>query len=141
VKMSTNFSRYNQGNFNSGTYTPGNKDILDVSKAVQATVTTSSDHGYTIGNLVQFNIPAEWGMRQLSGKKGCVISLPSEDQFVVDINTTTFDSFVTPAPPTYVVVDNAQVAAIGDNNAGPLSPGGVVVLPTTIPGAYINTRP
>ena len=139
--MSTNLDRFNFGLFNSGTYEPANEDITDITQASQALVTISVDHSFVIGNQVQFLIPPEWGMYQISGLKGFVISIPQSDQISVDIDTRAFDAFVTPTPPMFVVIDNAQVASVGDSNFGSLSPGGVVTLPNTIPGAYINQRP
>lgn len=139
--MSANFDRYLFGDYDSGTYVPANKDISGITQAAQAVVTTSTDHSFEIGNQVQFLIPPEWGMRQLNGRKGYIISIPAATQIEVDIDTRSFDAFVTPSPPAYVVIDNAQVAAVGDQNFGPLSPGGVVVIPTTIQGAYTNQPP
>ena len=139
--MSTNLDRFNFGLFNSGTYEPANVDIDDISQAQNAIVTTSEDHSFVIANQVQFLIPPEWGMYQINRLKGFVISIPQSDQIEVDIDTRAFDAFVTPTPSQFVVIDNAQVASVGDANFGKLSPGGVVDLPNTIPGAYINQRP
>lgn len=139
--MSTNLDRYNFGLFNSGTYEPANEDITSISQATLALVTTATDHGFVVGNQVQFLIPPQWGMLQLNGLKGFVTSIPLSDQIEVDIDTRSFDAFVTPTPPMFVVIDNAQVSSVGDNNFGPLSPGGVVVLPTTIQGAFTNQPP
>lgn len=139
--MSTNLDRFNFGLFNSGTYEPANEDIDDITQDAQAVVTTSIDHSFVVGNQVQFLIPPEWGMYQINRLKGFVISIPQSDEITVDIDTRAFDAFVTPTPPMFVVIDNAQVASVGDQNFGSLSPGGVVTLPNTIPGAYINQRP
>lgn len=138
--MSSN-PRNTFGDYNSGTYSPANEDISTITQAAQATVTTSSDHSFVVGNQVQFLIPSEWGMRQLNGRKGFVISIPSSTQIVVNIDTRNFDAFVTPSPPSLVVIDPAQVAGVGDQNFGSLSPGGVFSLPITIQGAYINQPP
>ena len=139
--MSTNLDRFNFGLFNSGTYEPANEDITDITQALQAVVTTTSDHSFVIGNQVQFLIPPEWGMYQINRLKGFVISIPQLDEIEVDIDTRDFDAFITPTPPMFVVIDTAQVASVGDANFGFLSPGGVVVQPQTVPGAYINQRP
>ncbi len=139
--MSTNLDRNNFGLYNSGTYEPDIQDVTDVNLALQAIVTTFSDHSFVVGNQVQFLIPREWGMYQLNSLKGFVISIPLPTQIEVDIDTRAFDAFITPTPPAFVVIDNAQVSSVGDANFGKLSPGGVISLPNTIPGAYINIRP
>lgn len=139
--MGSPLTRYNLGLFNSGTYSPHVEEISDITQAAQALVTTVDPHTFVLGNQVQFSIPQQWGMYQLDGLKGLVIEIPADDQFVVDINTLTFNAFVTPSPPAFVVIDPAQVAGIGDQNYGNSSPGGIPILPITIPGAYQNQPP
>lgn len=139
--MGTSLDRYNFGLFDSGTYTPSICDIAAITQSVQALVTTSIDHTFVIGQEVQFFIPPQWGMIQLNKLKGYVLTIPDTDQFTVDIDTLFFDAFVVPSTPPYVVIDPAQVAGIGDYNYGKLSPGGVVQLPLTIPGAFQNFPP
>jgi len=132
---------YNLGDFNSGTYTPFVCNISSITRAAQALVTTSITHGFVVGNTVRFFIPQQYGMRQLDGLKGTVMTVPADDEFTVNIDTQGFDPFVTPSLPPYVVIDPAQVAGIGDMNYGNLSPGGIPVLPITVPGAYQNQPP
>ena len=139
--MGSPLTRYNLGLFNSGTYSPHIEDIDAITQSENALVTTVDDHTFVINQEVQFFIPPQWGMIQLNGLKGFVISIPQSDQFVVDIDTSTFDAFVTPTPPAFVVIDPAQVAGIGDANYGDLSPGGTPVIPSTVPGAYQNQPP
>ena len=139
--MASPLNRYNLGLFNSGTYTPFVCNISAITQEQEALVTTTVDHGFVIGNQVQFQIPPQWGMRQLNGLKGYVTDIPDTDEITVNINTTTFDSFVVPVTPTYVVIDPAQVSGIGDFNFGTLSPGGIPANPNTIPGAYENQPP
>lgn len=140
-KLYMALNRYNLGLFDSGTYYPFVCDLEDVTQDVPALVTTVDDHGFVIGNTVQFFIPPQWGMTQLNGVKGVVESIPSTDEFTVNIDTTTFNAFVIPSPSAFVVIDPAQVTGIGDVNYGLSSPGGVPVLPITVPGAYLNQPP
>lgn len=128
---------YNLGLFNSGTYLPFNCDIDAITQAASAVVTTSEDHGFVVGNRVQFFIPSDFGMRQLNGKKGLVTAVPADDQIEVDINTIAFDAFSVPVG----ALQSAQVLGAGDQNYGNFSPGGVPVLPITVPGSYLNERP
>lgn len=139
--MASPLNRYNLGLFNSGTYTPAIHNLEDVSRSNPALVTTTEDHEYVINQQVQFFIPKQWGMRQLNLVKGYVLTIPNPDEFTVNINTTNFDAFTIPTTPDFVVIDDATVVGIGDANYGQSSPGGVVPLPQTIPGAYQNHRP
>jgi len=134
-------NRYNLGLFNSGTYYPFICDLEAVTQAEIVVVTTTEPHGFEVGNTVRFFVPPEWGMRQLNGLKGTVLAIPSDDQIEVDIDTSNFDPFTTPTPPPFVVIDPAQVAGTGDVNFGNLSPGGIPVLPLTVPGAFLNQPP
>lgn len=134
-------NRNNLGLYNSGTYYPFVCDIDSISQAATAVVETVDPHGFEIGNTVQFFIPPQYGMRQLNGLKGTVLSIPSDDQIEVNVDTSNFDPFVIPSPIPLVVIDPAQVAGIGDVNYGNLSPGGIPVLPITVPGAFLNQPP
>lgn len=139
--MGIPLDRYNFGLFNSGTYTPFICDISAITQETFPLVTTTIDHAFVIGQQIQFFIPPQWGMRQLNGLKGYVISIPASNQFVTTVDTSTFDAFVTPTPPAFVVIDPAQVAGIGDVNTGTSSPGGVPANPNTVPGSYQNQPP
>ena len=140
--MSGDFTRYNLGLFNSGTYSPIICPISDITQDQFPIVTTTIDHSFVVGNQVQFSIPQAWGMYQLDGLKAYVITVPSPTEIVVNVDTTTFDAFITPTSPNiYVVIEPAQVAGIGDFNTGTSSPGGVIANPNTIPGAYQNQPP
>lgn len=139
--MSTNLSRFNFGDFDSGTYSPSNQVIIDITNDFSALVTTFDDHDYVIGNQIQFLIPPQWGMRQLNNLKGFVTSIPFPNQFQININTQSFDAFVIPIVPEFVVIDSPQALGIGDANFGPLSPGGIPPIPTTMQGAYLNKKP
>lgn len=135
------FSRYNLGLFNSGTYAPYVVDIESIAMGVSTTVTTEEAHGYQVGNLVQFRIPNAWGMQQLNNRKGYVIEVPDELQLIVDIDSSSFNEFVTPTPPPFVVIDPAQVVPAGDANFNQAFPANNPRLPRTIQGAYANQPP
>jgi hypothetical protein len=141
IKKHMTFSRYNFGEFNSGTYVPYRVDIQTITQAASALITTSSAHGFQVGGQVQFSIPKEWGMRQLDGLKGFVTEIPATTQFYVDIDTSNFDAFVTPSPPALVVIDPAQATGIGDGNFNQYFPNSNPKLPRTIQGAFVNQPP
>lgn len=139
--MASPLNPFNLGLFDSGTYSPFICDIIAVTQAQQATITTSVDHGFTVGNQIQCFIPKQYGMRQLNNLKGYVTAVPSVTEITVTINTLTFDPFVVPTLPALVVIDPAQVSGIGDSNVGASAPGGVTPLPNTVPGAFENQPP
>lgn len=139
--MNSPLNRYNLGLFNSGTYTPAVNDLEAVTQTNPALVTTVEDHNYVVNQEVQFFIPPDWGMRQLDKLKGIVLSIPSPKTFTVNINTSSFDAFIVPSPPSYVVISPAQVTGIGDYNYGELAPGGILPIPLTVPGAFLNHPP
>lgn len=139
--MASPLNRYNLGLFDSGTYYPYACDIEDVTKGSTTLIETSIVHSFVVGNQVQFSIPSDYGMRQLNAQKGYVIAVPDDTTIIVDIDSRTFDNFVIPTPPEFVVIDPAQVAPIGDCNFGKLAVNGFLTVPQTIPGAYYNTPP
>ena len=130
-------NRFNLGLFDSGTYTPFACDITAVTTGTATEITTSQDHAFVVGNLVQFFIPSDYGMTELNKRKGFVISVPSDTEIEVDLDSRSFTPFSVPASPT----QPAQVLSAGDQNYGDLSPGGTPVIPQTVPGSFINVRP
>ena len=130
----------NQGLYNSGTYIPFTCDITAITPSSQTTiVTTSVDHGFIVGNQVQFLIPVQWGIQQMNGLKGYVLSF-TPDTITVNIDSTFFDSFVTPSVSLPVVIDIPQVIPIGDGNVGYITPN-VSKPALQIPGTFRNTYP
>lgn len=136
--MASPLNPYNLGLFNSGTYSPFICNISAITQSQTATITTSIDHGFVVGNQIQCFVPAQWGMRQLNNVKGYVTAVPSATQITTNINTQSFDPFVIPMTTTSTI---AQVAGIGDSNTGNAAPGGVLPLPNTPPGAFENQPP
>lgn len=117
-------------------FAPTIQTITAITQAVTAVVTTSDDHNFSVGNQVQFFIPENYGMRQLNGLKGYILSVTT-DTLTVDINTTLFNAFVVPTPPDPAIVYQiAEVAACGDANTGYQAAGNVQPEYLTIPGAY-----
>lgn len=123
------------GNYFSGTYTPFICNINGVIKGNDTIIGTSVNHAFVIGNEVLFSIPKEWGITQLNGLKGFVIST-TLNTITVNIRSLDFNSFVIPAS----YKDPAQVMCVGGQNTGTQTPD--INNPTlNIPGAYKNTYP
>lgn len=100
------------------TYLPAMRIITSITQAKPAVVTTSFAHGYITGEIVRISVPYEhgmytWGMEQIDSKKGTILVLNST-QFSIDIDSTLFDPFVTPAPP---INQRSYVAPIGEVNS------------------------
>lgn len=120
-------------------FRPGVFFVTDITKAKYAVVTTNVSNQYIVGQQVRFVIPNNYHMVQLNEQSGLVKAILSNVSFVVDIDTSQYNTFV-PSPvygPT-----RPQVMAIGDINTGvPANVSGRINQGTTIPGAFINTSP
>jgi len=95
---------------------PRNRILCNVTRAANAVVTTNVPHGYTVGQLVRFNVPAVNSMIQLNGLTGTVVAAgvgAQANQFTVDIDTTAFTAFTWPliavSPNSF-----AQVIPVGE---------------------------
>lgn len=119
-------------------FAPSVYQIIAISLGVNTTVTTAIDHNYLVGQLIRLHIPPTYGSYQLTDTQGYVISIPSADSVVVEINSLLSNAFV--ASPTYGPT-KPQICAIGDINSGTTNATGRVNNGTTIPGAFINTSP
>lgn len=129
----------NLGLYNSGTYIPFKCTITNVTSSNQQTVvTTSVDHGFVVGNVVQFFIPSQWGMTELNNLKGDVFGITS-NTITVDIDSSEFTPFITPVVTLPNIVQSPQVVPVGDVNYGNYAPGRLPNL--RIPGAFRNTYP
>jgi hypothetical protein len=58
--------------------------------------TTTAPHGYSVGQLVRFSIPAVFGMVQLDGLVGTVTAVATDLEFDTDIDITGFTAFTFP---------------------------------------------
>lgn len=131
---------FNTGDFPTGVFYPYLCGITAISSSGDtSTVTTSIPHMFVVGNQVTFQIPREWGMRQLDQLKGYVVRVPDDMNIVVNINTTYFDAFVVPTTSPLIVINPSQVLPIGDQNTGQLSPGGIPPFPNCPPGSFTVT--
>lgn len=61
-----------------------------------STIETTFPHGYSVGQLVRFQIPPVFGMTQLDGLVGTVTSVVTSLEFDTDIDITGFSSFTFP---------------------------------------------
>jgi len=138
------FKRYmtvvsNGGLWFSGTYIPYTCNISAINNGQTTVITTAVNHGFIVGNTVQFSIPKQWGERQLDRLKGTVLDTTA-NTITVNIDSSFFDAFVIPSVTLPTVIDPAQVLPVGDYNTGYLATN--VLNPSLqIPGTYRNTYP
>lgn len=124
-------------------FLPSNFKISAISTGSTTTVTTiasasaPSTNNFVVGQLVRFNITPTYGIQEINGKTGYVISKPTANQVVVDINSSKFSQFVPspsygPTPP--------QICAVGDIGSGPINATSRSQQ-TFISGSFINVSP
>lgn len=128
-------ARSNAGDYATGIFYPYICDITAISsEGFETLVTTSIDHMFSIGNLVSFVIPPQYGMRKLNRLKGYITEIPEADQILVAVDTSNFDPFVIPTVTPPAVIDPAQVQPVGDANTGYQSSTGTTL--EGFPGAF-----
>lgn len=129
----------NHGLYYSGTYLPFTCDISAIALGQQTVITTTVNHSFVIGNQVAFQIPKEYGTRQLNAVDGYVLDT-TPTTVTLNIDSTHFDAFIIPSVNPLIVLDPAQIIPIGDANTGYVLPGGQ--RPTLqIPGSFRNIYP
>lgn len=116
-------------------YTPFICNITAITQADPAVVTTEEEHAFVVGALVTFQIPKVYGMVELNGLKGYVSAITT-NTVTVAVDTTQFQAFSVPSLDPEIVIDPAQISAIGSANTGYSAPGGVQPSDLTIPGAF-----
>jgi len=89
--------------------------VSDITNANPAVVTTTFDHDYLTGDIVRLMVPSAYGMTQMNQLVG-TISVTGTDTFSIDINSSLFDSFTTPANPSPRVRSCAHVVPVGEIN-------------------------
>ncbi len=117
-------------------YEPNRFVISGITLGVQTTVTTTINHNYVIGQLVRLIIPSSFGSRGLNEQTGYVISIPSLNQILLDLNSVGIDPFISSSAKT-----QAQILSIGGINTGAINTSGGQNLSTFIPGSFLDISP
>jgi len=80
---------------------PRRRFITNITKAVNANVSTSVQHGMTPGQEIRFSIPslsiAPLGMIQLDGVLATILTVVDDFNFTINVDTSAFSTFVWPA--------------------------------------------
>jgi hypothetical protein len=90
------------------TWKPVENIISSITNANPGVVTTTSDHDYSSGAIVQFFFPANFGMNQLIGNN-YTITVLSPTTFSINENTTNFDPFT-----ISTTLQSPQVVPVGE---------------------------
>ena len=71
--------------------------IEDITNAIRAQVTVSTPNSYVVGQLMYFSVPFDYGMFQINGLTGQILSVDITNLiFTLNIDTSFFDRFVNP---------------------------------------------
>lgn len=98
-------------------FIPKRRLISDVSREVNAVVTTSEDHGYESGLDVRVIVPLAYGMELQF--VSTLIEVTSSTQFITAIDTRTQEPFVAPTfPPAFTDAQVVPISGETDNAAG-----------------------
>jgi hypothetical protein len=95
-------------------YQPSMRIISNITNANPAVVTTTFAHQYITGTIVRLNFPPGYGMEQANQLTGEIV-VTGSTTFSINIDTTLFDPYMTPA--TFPDdTQYAQVVPIGENS-------------------------
>lgn len=122
------------GNLIPDTYRPFTCNIVGITAGTSTVVTVSNQpHAFVVGQEVEFVIPDQWGMTELSGLRGYVTAI-SDSTLTVNINSSSFTAFSYPTSAVAAAgMTFPQVYSVGDQNTGYQ---GSPPSPITIPGAF-----
>lgn len=76
---------------------PGAHFVSAVSKAANAVVEFSTHHNYKADDVIYFRVPSDFGMVELDGLSGKVVSVDDAYTVTVDIDSQGFTTFAFPA--------------------------------------------
>jgi hypothetical protein len=93
-------------------FTPRKKYINSISAAGSAVVELTALHGYAVGEVVRFYVPAAFGMVEMNELQGEITAVAT-NTITVDINSTAFTAFAFPASGS-VPFTQAHVVPVGD---------------------------
>ncbi len=99
-------------------FVPNFQYIEDITQAIQAIVTFTEDHNFTLGEWISFRVPQENGMTQLNNKKGLIVDLTS-DTVTIDIDSLQFYPFI--------YVENGHIPCVAVPAGSGIPPGTATV--------------
>lgn len=114
-------------------YRPSVFNIAALTLGNTTTVQTNTANNYVQGQQIRFIVPSFYGTRQLNEQTAFITAIIDTTQFVVNINSNGYSTFI--ASPPYTGQIPAQVMAIGDINNNSTSDN------LSISGAFQNISP
>lgn len=114
-------------------YQPQLAVISAISLGTSTTVTTSLANTCVVGQLVRFVMTPDSGTFQLNKLTGYITQIISSTQFVVAVDSSKMNAFVTP-----VGINTSQILPVGDINQGNINSNGNLNTSTKVPGSFIN---
>ncbi len=107
---------------------PRSRFIADISQAAQGVVTTTVQHGYLVGQIIRFTVPAVAGtnapsMTQLDGLEATIVAVPSVSTFTINIDTSAFNAYAWPLALNFTAVTWGKVNPVGQDTAQSLTSG------------------
>ena len=94
-------------------YQPQKVYVQGISKASNAVITTTYDHGYSVNETVTMHVPEFWGMTEMEGLVGRISSVTS-NTFTININSSGFTTFTFPtSTQTSAGIGTAHAVNIG----------------------------
>jgi len=101
---------------------PRKRFVVNITQAINPTVSTSVPHGMTAGQAVRLNVPAVSGMVQLNStaennyRYASILAVVDDYNFIIDIDTSAFTAFTWPTvaqqPSSYPIM-----VPVGENTA------------------------
>lgn len=128
-------------NFNPIFY-PRRRFITVITQAAQAVVTTSVTHQYEVGQQVRFVVPAAYGMVEINGLTGNIVSVDTTttvNSFTVDIDSSAFTAFAFPLTAA-VPFSPAEVVPVGEDTSTALIYGVDTLSDATINTSFIGMK-
>lgn len=115
---------------------PRRRLITNITQATQAVVTLSVTHGYTVGQLIVFNIPKQFGMTQLNGIRAMIVAINTTNNTItVNVDTSAMTAWTFPSAATAAApFTPAQSIPFGDG-VDPTTP---LITSATLAGATQN---
>jgi hypothetical protein len=122
---------------------PKRRFITKITQASQAVVTMSVTHGYQIGQIVRFVVPAAYGMVEMDGLQGTITAINTTtttgNSITVNIDSSSFSPFVFPLTAAYPFTP-AEIVPIGEDTAQALASDVDILSDATINTGYIGIK-
>lgn len=117
-------------------YYPRRRFITAITQAASAVVTTSVDHGYTVGQNIRMNVPAIFDMIQMDGLTGTITAVTAST-FTINIDSTAFTAFAFPVA-AEIPFTPAEAVPFGEDTAQALSSAVDILGDATLNTGYIG---